>query len=75
MTSYPQATLRVSLVARRYRPGHQYHNGFLQHAFATSPWLGAIVIALITLVGLVLAPIKKAAASLKTSPGMYGWPS
>jgi protein-S-isoprenylcysteine O-methyltransferase Ste14 len=68
MTSYPHAALLASLLARRYRPGHHYHNGFLQHAFATSPWLGAIVVALITLVGLVLALIKKAGRILENIP-------
>jgi hypothetical protein len=48
-------------MSRRYRPGqHDNHDGFLQHAFATSHWLGGIVAALIILVGLVLALIKTA---------------
>jgi hypothetical protein len=57
-------------MSRRYRPGqHHNHNGFLQHAFATSPWLGATVVALIVLVGLVLALIKTARQTLEGTPG------
>jgi hypothetical protein len=71
VTSYPQAALLAVTMFRRYRPGqHHNHNGFLQHAFATSPWLGATVVALIVLVGLVLALIKTAGRGLEGTP----WP-
>ena len=71
VTSYPQAALLAVTMSRRYRPGqHHNHNGFLQHAFATSPWLGATVVALIVLVGLVLALIKTARRGLEGTP----WP-
>ncbi len=68
MSSFLQAALLAIMLARRYRPGHHYHNGFLQHGFATSPWLGAIVVAVIVLVGLVLALIKKAGCALEGIP-------
>jgi hypothetical protein len=68
-TSFSQAALLAIMMAGRYRPGqHHHHNGVLQHAFATSPWLGAIVVALIVLVGLVLALIKKAGRVLEGTP-------
>jgi hypothetical protein len=67
--SYPQAALLAIRMSRRYRPGqHHHHNGFLQNAFATSPWLGATVVALIVLAGLVLALIKKARLVLEGIP-------
>lgn len=67
--SYPQAALLVSRMAGRYRPGqHHQHNGFLEHAFATSPWLGATAVALIVLAGLVLALIKTARRVLDSIP-------
>ena len=69
VTSFPQAALLAIMMAGRYRPGrHHHHDGFLQHAFATSPWLGAIVVALIILAGLVLALIKKAGRVLDGTP-------
>jgi F0F1-type ATP synthase assembly protein I len=69
VTSFPQATLLATLLAGRYHPGqHRAHNGFLQHVFATSPWPGAIVVALIVLVGLVLALIKAAGRVLEGTP-------
>jgi hypothetical protein len=69
VTSFPQAALRATMMAGRYRPGqHHQHNGFLQHAFATSPWLGASVVALIVLVGLALALIKNARRVLEGIP-------
>jgi hypothetical protein len=69
VTSFRQATLLATLLAGRHRPGqHRDHNGFLQHVFATSPWLGAIVVALIVLVGLVLALIKAAGRVLEGTP-------
>jgi len=46
----------------------------LEHAFATSPWLGAIVVALIVLVSVVLALIKKAGRVLDDTPGLCGGP-
>jgi len=57
-------------MSRRYRPGQRHHNGFLQRTFATSPWLGATVIALIALVSLVLALIKTARRVVEGTP----WP-
>ena len=69
MTSFRQAALLAVMLAGRYRPGrHHYHDGFLQHVFATSPWLGAIVVALIVLVSLALALIKKAGRVLEGTP-------
>jgi hypothetical protein len=69
VTSFSREALLAIVMARRYRPGHHQHdNGFLRHAFATSPWLGALVIALIVLVGLVLAVIKKAGRILEGTP-------
>jgi hypothetical protein len=68
VTSFPKAGLLAMMMAGRYRPGHHHHNGFLQHAFATSPWLGAIMVALIVLAGLVLALIKKARRVLEGTP-------
>ena len=66
---FPQASLLAIMMAGHYRPGqHHHYNGFLQHAFATSPWLGAMVVALIVLVGLVLALIKKAGRVLEGTP-------
>ena len=56
VASSPQAALLAIMLTGRYRPGqHHHHNGFLQHVFATSPWLGAMMVALIVVVGLVLA--------------------
>jgi hypothetical protein len=67
--SLPQATLLATRLAGRYRPGeHRDHTGFLQHLFAASPWLGAIVVTLIVLVGLVLALIKAAGRVLDGTP-------
>ena len=69
VTSFPQPALLAIAVAGRYRPGrHHHHDGFLQHAFATSPWMGAIPVALIGLVGLVLALLKKAGRVLDGTP-------
>jgi F0F1-type ATP synthase assembly protein I len=69
LTAFPRAALLAIMMAGRYRPGrHRHHNGFLQHVFATSPWLGAIVVALIVLVGLVLALIKQAGRVLEGTP-------
>jgi hypothetical protein len=69
VTPFPQATLLATRLAGRYRPGqHRDHNGFLQHVFATSPWLGAIVIALIVILGLALALIKAAGRVLDGTP-------
>jgi hypothetical protein len=69
VTSFPEAALLAIMMAGRYRPGrHHHHNGFLQHAFAASPWLGAIAVALIALVGLMLALINKAGRVLEATP-------
>jgi hypothetical protein len=74
LTAFPRAAVLAIMMAGRYRPGgHRHHNGFLQHAFATSPWLGVIVAALIVLVGLVFALIKQAGRVLEGPPGMCGW--
>jgi hypothetical protein len=64
--SLPYAARLAIMLAGRYRPGqHQHRNGFLPHVFAISPWLGAVMVALIVVVGLVLALIKKAGRVLK----------
>jgi hypothetical protein len=69
VTSYPQAAMLASTMAGRYRPGqHHQYNGFLEHAFATSPWLGATVVVLIVLAGLVLALLKTARRILAGTP-------
>ncbi len=69
MAPFPPAALPAIMLAGRYRPGGQHHHdGFLQSAFAASPWLGAIVIALIVLAGLVLAVIKWAGRVLDDAP-------
>jgi len=69
VTSYPQPALLASRMAGRHRPGqHHQHNGFLEHAFATSPWLGATVVVLIVLAGLVLALLKTARRILDGTP-------
>jgi hypothetical protein len=69
VTSFPRAAPLAIMLAGRYRPGqHDHHSAFLQHAFATSPLLGAIVVALIVFAGLVLALIKKAARVLEGAP-------
>jgi hypothetical protein len=66
---FSRAALLAIVRARRYSPGHhQHHNGFLRHVFATSPWLGAIVVAVIVLAGLMLAVIKKAGRILEGTP-------
>jgi hypothetical protein len=73
--SYPQAALLAIKMSRRDRPGQHHHrNGILQHALATSPWLGATVVALIVLAGLVLALTKVARLVLEGTPGLCGWP-
>jgi hypothetical protein len=67
--SYPRAALLASRMAGRYRRGqHHQHNGFLEHAFATSPWLGAAVVVLIVLAGLVVALLKTARRVLDGTP-------
>lgn len=69
VTSFPRAAPLAIMLAGRYRPGqHHHHTGFLQHASATSPLPGAIVVALIVLAGLVLALINKAARVLEGTP-------
>ena len=68
-TPFPRAAPLAVMLAGRYRPGqHDHPNGFLQHAFATSPLPGAIVAALIVFAGLVLALINKAARVLEGTP-------
>jgi hypothetical protein len=64
VTSFPQAAPLAIMLAGQ----HHHHNGFLQHVFATSPWLGAVMVALIVVVGLVLAVIKKAGRVLEGTP-------
>jgi hypothetical protein len=67
--SYPPAALLAIRMSRRYRPGqHHHHNGFLLHAFTTPPWLGATVVALIVLAGVVLALTKVARLVLEGTP-------
>jgi hypothetical protein len=67
--SYPQAVLLTIRMSRRYGPGQRHrHNGFLQHVFATPPWLGATVVALIVLAVLVLALTKVARLVLEGIP-------
>ena len=69
MTPFPQAALLATMLAGRYQPRqHRDHDGFLQHVFAASPWLGAIGLALIVLLGLVLALIKAAGGALDRTP-------
>ena len=69
VTYVPRAALPAIMLAGRYRPGrHHHHNGFLQHVFATSPWLGGIAVALIVLAGLALAVIKTAGRVLDGTP-------
>jgi hypothetical protein len=50
------------------RGRHHYHDGFLHHVFATSPWLGAMTVVLIVVVGLMLALITKAGRVLEGTP-------
>jgi hypothetical protein len=65
----PEAALLVIMVRARYRPvPHHTRDGFLGHAFAISPWLGAIVVALIVLGGLLLALVKTAGRVLDGTP-------
>jgi len=67
--SFPRATPLATMPAGRYHPGqHRHHNGFLQHAFATSPWPGLIAITLIVIAVLVLALIKAAGRVLDGTP-------
>lgn len=69
VTSFSRATPLVTMLAGRYRPGqHRDHNGFLQHVFATSPWLGVITVTLIVIAGLVLALIKAVGQVLDGTP-------
>jgi hypothetical protein len=66
---FPQAAQRAIAMAGRYRPGrHGHHDGFLQHAFATAPWLGAIVVAVIVLGGLAFALLRNAGRVLDGTP-------
>ncbi len=69
MATFPQAALLTIMLPGRNSPSrHHHHDGFLQHAFATSPWLGAIMVALIVFAGLGLALIKKAGRVLDGTP-------
>jgi lysylphosphatidylglycerol synthetase-like protein (DUF2156 family) len=69
VTSFPQAALLAVMISSRYHPGqHPRHDGFLQHAFAISPWLGAIVVAPIVLGALLLIVVKKAGRVLEGAP-------
>ena len=69
VSSFPPAALLAVTLAGRYGPRqHHRHDGFLHHVFATSPWLGAIVIATIVLAALGLAVIKKAGRVLAGIP-------
>jgi hypothetical protein len=72
VTSFPQTALLASMMSSRHRPGqHPGHDGFLQHAFAISPWLGAIVVAPIVLGALLLIVVKKTGRVLEGTP-WYG---
>ena len=69
VTSLPRPAPLAIKLAGRYRPGQlDHHHGFLQHAFATSPLLGAVVVTLIVFAGLMLALINKAARVLEDTP-------
>lgn len=50
------------------RVQRHYHDGFVHHVFATSPWLGAMIVVLIVFAGLVLALITKAGRVLEGIP-------
>lgn len=67
----PQTALLAIMITGRRRTGrqrHHQHHGLLQHAFATSPWLGAIGVTLVVLVGMALALMKKAGRLLEGTP-------
>jgi amino acid transporter len=67
--SFSRATPLATMLAGRYRPGqHRDRGGFLQHVFATSPWLGVIVITLIVIAVLVLASGKAIGRVLDGTP-------
>ena len=69
VTSFPEAALLAVMMSTRYPPAqHHQHDGFLQHAFATSPWLGALVVAPIVLGSLLLAVVKKAGRVFEGTP-------
>jgi amino acid transporter len=69
VTSFSRATPLAILLTGHYRPGqHRGRGGFLQHVFATSPWLGVITVILIVIAGLVLALIKAAGRVLDGTP-------
>jgi hypothetical protein len=68
MEASRQAALLAIVLAGRYRPGQHHTNGFLPHVFATSPWLGAVVVVPIVLMGLVLALLRKAGRFMEGTP-------
>ncbi len=69
MLSLPQTALTAIVMTGRHRPGRQrHHHGLLRHAFAISPWLGAILVVLIVIGGLALTLIRKAGRILDGTP-------
>lgn len=56
----------TTLLAQAVERHHQ--NGFLHHVFAVSPWLGALTVASIVVVGVVFALVKKAGRVLEGTP-------
>ena len=56
------------MVTMTTRAQHHYHDGFLHQAFAASPWLGAMLVVLIVVVGLLLALLTKAGRVLYVLP-------
>lgn len=68
MPAAAQTVLLATTLAGRYRPGRHPHHGFLQHLFATDPWLGVLVIAPIVVLGLILAVTKRAGRVLAGVP-------
>jgi hypothetical protein len=58
----------MTMMRMTLRGQHHYHDGFLHHVFAISPWLGAIVVVPIVVAGLTLALITKAGRVLEGTP-------
>lgn len=56
------------MVTMTTRAQHHYHDGFLHQVFVASPWLGATLVVLIVVVGLVLALLTKAGRVLNVLP-------
>jgi len=69
VTTFSQAALLAVVVRARYHPGpHHRPDGFLRSVFAVSPWLGAVVVALIVLGCLLLALIRGAGRVVGGTP-------